>query len=104
MWVPKLGELAVRIFHTPANSVPSERAFCTCNLMHDKKQNRLSTVVTDQLCYIHVNKHILDRQSGPSVVRSWRDLDEKELASIEHEMFGNIESPEWNLMVEGSNV
>src|SRR5205814_2308319 len=37
-----LGLLAQRISQTPANSVPSERAFSIQNLIHSKQRNRLS--------------------------------------------------------------
>lgn len=41
-FVPELGSLAVKIFKTPANSVPSERSFSTHKLFHDKRRNKLS--------------------------------------------------------------
>ena len=57
---PELGELAVHIFNTPANSVPSERAFSTQNIVHNKTQSNLSSMQTNMLAYIHINKRILE--------------------------------------------
>jgi hypothetical protein len=39
---PSLAELAMRLFETPANSVPSERAFSSMNLTHTRYRNRLT--------------------------------------------------------------
>ena len=55
-----LGTLAVRLFSTPANTVPSERAFSAQNLIHDKKRNRLSSEKANKLVYIHMNQRILE--------------------------------------------
>jgi hAT family C-terminal dimerisation region len=45
-----LSELAMRLFETPSNSVPSERAFSAMNLTATKKRNRLSVAA---LLYLH---------------------------------------------------
>jgi hypothetical protein len=60
MFSPGLGTLAVRLFSTPANTVPSERAFSAQNLIHDRKRNRLSAEKTNKLVYIHMNQRLLD--------------------------------------------
>jgi hypothetical protein len=59
---PGLAELAMRSFETPANSVPSERAFSTINLTHTRYRNRLTIEKVNKICYIHINRRILDRQ------------------------------------------
>jgi hypothetical protein len=61
LWTPELAELAYRILITPANSVPSECAFSSYNLQHDKKRSNLTPENTDRLCFIHVSRRILDR-------------------------------------------
>lgn len=58
---PTLGPLAERLMDTPANSVPSERAFSIQNLVHTKARNLLSTLRVDKLQYIHINQHIIRR-------------------------------------------
>jgi hypothetical protein len=54
-----LGKLAYRIFSTPCNSVASERAFSTQNLIHTKTRNRLKPETTNKLTYIYINARIL---------------------------------------------
>ena len=92
LWTPKLAKLAYRIFITPANSVPSERAF-SYNLQHDKKRSKLTPQNTDRLCFIHVNRRILDRIL--TCRKRWEQLDEEELACIEEELLGTAEDPVW---------
>jgi hypothetical protein len=55
-----LGKLAVRIFTTPANSVPSEQAFSIQNAFHTKTRNRLSSVKVDKMTYIQRNARAID--------------------------------------------
>ena len=55
-----LGKLAYRIFSTPCNSVASERAFSTQNLIHTKSRNHLKPETTNKLTYIYTNARILD--------------------------------------------
>jgi hypothetical protein len=55
-----LPQIARRLAQTIANSVPSERAFSTMNLIHSKSRNRLSPAKVEQQVYIHVNRRILD--------------------------------------------
>jgi hypothetical protein len=93
LWTPELAKLAYRIFITPANSVPSERAFSSYNLQHDKKRSKLTPENTDRLCFIHVNRRILDRT--PTCKKRWEQLDEEELAFIEEELLGTAEDPVW---------
>ena len=58
--VPIIGQIAIRLFSTPANSVPSERSFSAQNLVHDKKRNRLEPDKVDKLTFIHMNQRALD--------------------------------------------
>ncbi len=54
-----LGLLAQRISQTPANSVPSERAFSIQNLIHSKQRNRLSPERANKLTYMYMNSRVL---------------------------------------------
>ena len=56
-----LGKLGYRIFSTPCNSVASERAFSTQNLIHTKTRNQLKPETADKLAYIHINGRILNQ-------------------------------------------
>src|SRR5579859_1595828 len=77
-----IGKLAVRIYSTPANSVPSERSFSTQNFIHDKKRNRLGSEKVNKLTYIYMNTRVLgdiDRQP----VKSVHALTEEEKVEME---------------------
>jgi hypothetical protein len=50
-----IGALAMRIFTTPSNSVPSERAFSIMNFIHRKGRNNLDSERVDKLTYIYIN-------------------------------------------------
>jgi hypothetical protein len=52
-FAPELDEFALRLLHTPANSVPSERSFSTRNLIQDLKRNALDPAVADKVSYVH---------------------------------------------------
>jgi hypothetical protein len=56
-----LATLAVRIFEAIGNSVASERAFSTMNLIHTKLRNRLGAEKSDKLIYIYMNQRVLAR-------------------------------------------
>jgi len=79
IFTPELACLALRIFYTPANSVPSARSFSTRYLIHDKKPNQSDAKRADQFRFVHINKPILDGQ--PSNIRRWLDprLKDKDL-------------------------
>ena len=50
----KLATLAIRIFSTRANSVPSERAFSTMNYLLDKFRAKSSVDSVDKSIYIYI--------------------------------------------------
>ena|SRR5271168_398112 len=62
----ELYQLATRLFHTPANSVPSERSFSYTNILHSKSRNRLIAERVDKILYIQVNRRTLGRVSKPA--------------------------------------
>jgi hypothetical protein len=55
-------DLAIRLFVCPAISVFCERAFSFINLTYTKYRNRLSIEKVDYLCFIYINRKILDRR------------------------------------------
>jgi len=84
----------MRIFSTPATSVPSERAFSTQNIIYDKKRCTLSQSSTNMLSYIHVNRPLLDRKKDE--IRTWYQREDSELALLEMQMIADTEDrPSW---------
>jgi hypothetical protein len=57
-----LAKLAIRVFHTLANEVPSERVFSAMKLLHSKTRNRLSEDRVDKLLFIQINTRTLRRR------------------------------------------
>lgn len=60
-FTPELGNIAFRLAQTPANSVPSERAFSTLNLLLNELRNKLSNEKVDMIQYIYMNERVLAR-------------------------------------------
>jgi hypothetical protein len=54
-----LAKLALRLCHTVANSVASERAFSAQGVQHTKICNRLDAARVDKLVYSHMNHRAL---------------------------------------------
>ena len=61
----ELYQLATRLFHTPANSVPSERSFSSMGILHSKSRNRLTVERVSKMLYIQVNRRTLGRVGKP---------------------------------------
>jgi Protein of unknown function (DUF 659)/hAT family C-terminal dimerisation region len=78
-----LSELAMRLFETPSNSVPSERAFSAMNLTATKKRNRLSVAKLNKLCYIYMNSRALAHPHKGLI-----HLSDNDLLAMENLMFG----------------
>jgi hypothetical protein len=75
-----LPHIARRLATTIANSVPSERAFSTMNLVHSKLRNRLVADRVEKQVYIHINRRILDhppqaRQLFNLTEQDWLDME-----------------------------
>lgn len=73
-----LPHLARRLASTIANSVPSERAFSTMNLIHSKLRNRLLPDRVEKQIYIHINRRILDsplRRIDQLTESDWIDIE-----------------------------
>lgn len=92
----KLAALAVRIFGTATNSVPSERSFSAVNFLHNKARNRLTPANADKLAFLYMNERVLERlmesQNQPldqqqsqvdSRVVRWEDLTEDGWLTLE---------------------
>jgi hypothetical protein len=62
----ELYQLATRLLHTLANSVPSERSFSSINILHSKSRNRLTVERVSKILYIQVNRRTLGRVSKPA--------------------------------------
>jgi hypothetical protein len=84
-FAPELSRLALRVFKTPANSVPSERAFSTHNLIHDKRRNRLQVEKVDKLVFIHRNTRVLEKCAG-----GWDSVSEVDLLEMEDDFVASL--------------
>jgi hypothetical protein len=76
-FVPRLGQIAIRLFSTPANSVPSERSFSAQNLIHDKKCNTLDPTRVNKLIFIHMNQRCLDNVKSGHNAAQWNQNDDE---------------------------
>lgn len=74
-----LGQFALRLCHTVANAVASERAFSAWGLQHTKIRSRLDAGRVDKLVYIHMNRRTL------SEVEEVEDEDQREWQQLEWE-------------------
>lgn len=86
----EISTAAIRLFKTPANSVPSERSFSIQNFIHNKVRNRLDPIRVDKLTFIYMNRRVLDRAIQPvsrefEAVR-WEDLDDEEELELEDQL------------------
>jgi hypothetical protein len=72
-----LAKLAIRVFHTLANEVPSERVFSAMNILHSKPRNRLTEDRVDKLLFIQINLRTLRRRKRQREPQS-EEIDESE--------------------------
>ena len=86
----KLASLAIRIYSTPANSVPSERAFSTMNYLLDKFRAKSSVDSVDKSIYICMNQRTLRRAAGH--FKTLSDLSDDEVENLEDEVINLIEA------------
>jgi hAT family C-terminal dimerisation region len=77
-----LRRLAMRIFATPANSVPSERAFSAQNFIHTKLRNSLHPSRVDKIVFIYMNSRVLKNQQKSSYKMSEKEKVEMEDAAL----------------------
>ena len=91
--------LCCRLFNTPCNSVPSERAFSIQNLIHSKVRNSLKSEKVDKLTFIYMNSRVLkttSTSSGLTVLpkSSPYDLSEEQLVQMEEVLLEDEEQRE----------
>jgi hAT family C-terminal dimerisation region len=73
-----LAQLADRVLHTLANSVPCERAFSALNQLHTKTRNALTPERVNKLLYIQINSRTLRRDALAGKILRDEDEDEDE--------------------------
>jgi hypothetical protein len=78
-----IGALAVRIYSTPSNSVPSERAFSVMNFIHRKGRNSLGSEKVDKLTYTYINTRLFRRTEGARFVSDLSEISEEEEVELE---------------------
>lgn len=85
-----LGPLSLRIFSTPSNSVPSERAFSVMNFLHSKARNSLESERVDKLTYTYINTRIFRRIEKADVVNQpildFHELTEEQEVELEEHL------------------
>ena len=79
---PDLSALAIWIFSTSANSVPSEWSFSAMNFIQDECRSHLSAEKTDMLTFIYMNSKILQQQSSEPAP-TWYNLTEDQEEEFE---------------------
>jgi hypothetical protein len=82
---PHLATLAKRLYQTPANSVPSERAFSAMNFIHSKARNRLLVDRADMLQFLFMNDLVLGRRKDRQW-RSWLTMTDDEEMDVEYRL------------------
>jgi hypothetical protein len=85
-----LAKLAIRVFSTLANSVPSERSFSATNFLHNKVRNRLSAERANRCAFIYINDRVLERlkpsEGSKRVIQSrWEEVEAPVLIEMEDE-------------------
>ena len=63
-FTPELANIVIRLFRTPANSVPSGRSFSVQNLIYSKFRNRLHPARVNKHTFLYLNCRVLDRKSS----------------------------------------
>ncbi|RKF75964.1 hypothetical protein GcC1_075008 [Golovinomyces cichoracearum] len=84
--------IALELNATTANSVPSERAFSTMNLLQNKIRNRLTTEKMNMPCFIYINSRSL--RAHKEILTEERVLIDQQiedyLLNQEDEIFNNV--------------
>ena len=101
---PLLAGLAVRVFSTPATSVPSERSFSTMGYIVNKQRNKVGTSKMDKSVYIYMNSRALRRQKAAAQAAMERqpprepitlaELPDSEQIELEDALLGTVGSIE----------
>jgi len=80
-----LAQLADRVLHTLANSVPCERAFSALNQLHTKTRNALTPERVNKLLYIQINSRTLRRDAIAEKTLEDEDEDEEDELVVDGE-------------------
>ena len=83
---PELATFALRVFNTPASSVPSERSFSAMNYVLHKNHTRMEMERSNQCVYIYMNQRTLRRGIDAGPARSWATIDDSDVILIEDEV------------------
>jgi hypothetical protein len=76
---PELADLARRLHHTQANSVPSERSFSIAKLIHSRTRASTDPKRVDKQTFVYINKRTFARVRGGFVgAFDWSQLTEEE--------------------------
>jgi hAT family protein len=75
----KLATFALRVLNTPSNSVPSERSFSAMKLQHSRLRTSLSLTKIHKLCFIHVNRRVLNNSKWKYPKKLYELSEEEEL-------------------------
>lgn len=89
---PVLGNIAVRIFETPTNSVASEHSFSIQNHLHNKLRASLLSKTVDKLTYIYINGRLLRKielLKGDKKEESLKSLTDEEEVELENILLVN---------------
>ena len=83
-FTPELANIAIQLFRTSANSVPSKWSFSVQNLIHSKFRNRLHPVRVNKLTFLYLNRPVLDRKSSEKY--QWQQLSREDELELENEV------------------
>ena len=106
---PDLSPLAIWMFSTIANSVPSEHSFSGMNFVQNEYRTGLNVKQTDMLTFIYINDQLLQRlsslPSGADIPQgpTWYNIDAELEEQLEDEAFAKLEDPVYE-SCSGSNT
>ena len=85
---PQLAAFAKRLFRTPNNSVPSERAFSAMKLNSGKYRATMKLEKLDKLYFIHINRRILDRgdKKHNTFTKFYTELTDEQAVDLENDL------------------
>jgi len=89
---PVLGNIAVRIFETPTNSVASEHSFSIQNHLHSKLRASLLSKTVNKLTYTYINGRLLQKielLKGDKKEESLKSLTDEEEVELENILLVN---------------
>lgn len=88
---PLLAQLALRIFSTPATSVPSQRAFSATNYTLDKSRASMDVERGHEAVYVYMNSNAF-RRAKSAATRGWLHLGEAEEMALEDDVVAMLEA------------